>query len=134
MAVTIKLRYIRHSAKKLRPYARLFVGKPLQGSINKSMLMPQDSAQFIYKALLMARAAAESKEFKPEEMIVSMIMADEGPRIKRMRPNARGRSNRYQKHLAHLTLSVDVPKIEPKKIEEKPKTAKKAVAKKGEKK
>lgn len=63
-----------------------------------------------------------------------MIMADEGPRIKRMRPNARGRSNRYQKHLAHLTLSVDVPKIEPKKIEEKPKTAKKAVAKKGEKK
>lgn len=134
MAVTVKLRYIRHSAKKLRPYARFFVGKPLESSINKSMLMPQDSAQFIYKALLMARAAAESKEFKTEEMVVSTIMADEGPRIKRMRPNARGRSNRYQKHLAHLTVSVDMPKAEPNKIEEKPKAAKKAVAKKGEKK
>jgi large subunit ribosomal protein L22 len=129
MSVTVKLRYIRHSAKKLRPYARLFAGKPLESSINKSMLMPQHSAQFIYKALLMARAAAESKEYNPAEMIISKIMADEGPRIKRLRPNARGRSNRYQKHLAHLTVCLDLPKDEPK--EEKTKVAKTARTTKG---
>lgn len=113
MAVTIKLRYLRHSAKKLRPYARFFAGKPLEGAIQKSMVMPQDSAQFIYKALLMARAAAEAKEFKSADLVISSIMANEGPRIKRMRPNARGRSNKYQKHLAHLVVSVDVPKEQP---------------------
>lgn len=108
MAVTIKSRFLRHSAKKLRPYARFFVGKSLNDSINKTMLMPQHSAQFIYKALLMARDSAITKEFKPEELVITELQANDGPKIKRMRPNARGRSNKYEKHIAHLVISVDL--------------------------
>lgn len=115
MGVTVKLRYIRHSAKKLRPYARLFAGTNLEQSINKSMLMPQDSAKFIHKALKMAQAAAVAKEFDSNSLQISTIMADEGPRIKRMRPNAKGRSNKYQKHIAHLTVTVDAESVAPEK-------------------
>lgn len=106
MAVTIKLNYVRHSAKKLRPYTRHFAGKGLEAAIDQSSVMPQDSAKFINKALKMAKAAAEAKEFTAKDMVIKEIMATEGPKIKRMRPNARGRSNSYQKHLAHLVVTV----------------------------
>lgn len=129
MAVTIKLKYVRHSAKKLRPYTRVVSGKNLEVALNETSVMPQDSARFIHKALLMAKAAAVAKEFDSEGLVVSEIMATEGPKIKRMRPNARGRSNSYQKHLAHIVVSVDVAPtikekkakraIKPKKAEEK---------------
>lgn len=107
MAVTIKLRYLRHSARKLNPYARLMLGKKLGDAINETSVMVQDSAKMINKALLMAKAAAEAKEFNSDNLSISEIFATVGPKIKRMRPNARSRSNAYIKHLAHLQVSVD---------------------------
>lgn len=106
MAVTVKLRYVRHSARKLRPVGRLFVGKNLEQAIDTSSLMPQQSAYFFNKAFKMAKAAATAKEFSPEKLVVTTISATEGPRIKRVRPNARGRANAYQKHLAHIAVTV----------------------------
>lgn len=73
----------------------------------------------------MARAAAEAKEFAPASLVVAEILATEGPKIKRMRPNARGRGNSYQKLLAHLTITVAEAKSSP-----KPKKQPKARAKK----
>src|ERR1019366_2969897 len=105
MAITVKLRHLRHSAKKLRPVARLFVGQPLDKAIQATSVMSQDSAQFLHQALLMAQAAATDKELG--NVVVKTINATEGPKIKRVRPNARGRSNAYQKHLAHLVVTVD---------------------------
>lgn len=107
MAVTVRLRYVRHSAKKLRPVLALFRQQPLELAIHKTAVMHQDSARILHQALKSARAAAQAKEFNPEELVISGLFATEGPRIKRMRPNARGRSNKYQKHLAHLTVSVN---------------------------
>lgn len=126
MAVTIKLRYLRHSAKKLRPYARIFKGKNLVAAIDSTSVMSQDSAKYLRKALLMAKASATAKEFEPEKMMISEIFATEGPPIKRMRPNAKGRSNKYQKHLSHLTVSLAEAEIKEKKVVKSRKTSPKA--------
>lgn len=107
MPVTVKLRFIRHSARKLAPVVRMFKGKNLEKSIEETSIMPQHSAMFLNKVFKMAKAAATSKEFNPKKLIVSSITATSGPKIKRMRPNARGRSNAYVKHLAHLIVTVD---------------------------
>ncbi|MBI4948107.1 50S ribosomal protein L22 [Candidatus Berkelbacteria bacterium] len=109
MAVKIKLNYVRHSAKKLRPFARIVKGKTLDNAIDITAVLPNDSARFINKALKMAAASAKDKAFVPGTMIVSEVMATEGPRIKRVRPNARGRANKYQKHIAHLTIALSEP-------------------------
>ncbi len=110
MSVTVKLRYLRHSARKLRPYTRVVAGKSLEDAINQMAVMPQDSAKYIGQALSMAKSAAVAKEFLPENMIVSAISASEGPKVKRVRPNARGRGNAYFKHLAHLLVTLDEKK------------------------
>lgn len=104
--ITVKLNYIRHSAKKLRPITRIMLGKNVDWAINTTAVMPQDSAGFVNKLLKMASAAAAQKELDPKTMVIGAMMATEGPKIKRMRPNARGRSNKYQKHLAHLTITL----------------------------
>lgn len=121
MQVTVKLRYLRHSAKKLRPVGRLLIGKDIEAAINQTAVMSQDSARYLRQALLMAKAAAEQKELNSDSTFVHEIMATEGPKIKRMRPNSRGRSNAYIKHVAHLNVTVS---------DEKKALAKKPVAKK----
>jgi len=127
MAVTVKLRFVRHSARKLMPVARLMQGKNLMEAINATAVMSQDSATQINKALKMAEAAARQKEFDANGLIVAQIFATQGPKIKRHRANARGRANKYEKHLAHLTVTV----AEAPKSEAKP--AKKAVKKAADK-
>ncbi len=119
--VTVKLNYIRHSAKKLRPIARLMLGKNVDWAINTTAVMSQDSAGFVNKLLKMASAAASQKELDPSKMVIGEMMATEGPKIKRMRPNARGRSNKYQKHLAHLTITLKAAPAD-KKAKPAPKT------------
>ena len=125
MAVTVKLKYLRHSARKLEPVAKMFRGKNLERSIEETSLMPQDSATYLNKALKMAKAAATAKEFDADKMIISAISATTGPKIKRIRPNARGRTNRYIKHLAHVQVTVE-------QAPEKPVKAKKVAKKETE--
>ena len=123
MSVTVKLKFVRHSARKLIPVVNMFRGKNLERSIEESSIMPQHSAMFLNKAFKMAKAAAVAKEFNPDKLVISAITATTGPKIKRMRPNARGRSNAYIKHLAHITVTVgEVP-------EKSDKTVKKTIKK-----
>jgi len=116
MSVTVKLNFVRHSARKIQPIARMFRGKSLENSIIESSLMSQDSAYFLNKAFKMAKAAATAKEFDANKLVISAISATTGPKIRRVRPNARGRANAYKKHLAHILVTVNEAKeAEPKK-------------------
>ncbi len=108
MAVKVKLKYVRHSARKLRPVLTTFVGQPLETAIDKTLIMPQDSARLLNKTLHMAASAAAEKQFSANNMVISQLFATDGPKIKRSRANARGRSNRYIKHLAHITVILEV--------------------------
>lgn len=123
MAVTVKLRFVHHSARKLRPVIEMFGGKNLETSIERTSVMPQESAQILNKALKMAKSSAEQKQFSASQMVISEIFATEGPRVKRIRANSRGRTNKYQKKLAHLTVTLveDKSAVQPKMLS-KPKS------------
>lgn len=105
--VQVKLNYVRHSARKLRPVLSSFIGEPLDRAIDKSSIMPQDSARMLNKTLKMAASAAEEKKLEADQMVIAQVFATEGPKIKRSRANSRGRSNRYIKHLAHITVILE---------------------------
>jgi len=114
MSVTIKLNYLRHSPRKLRAVTRLFGGKSLVQALNETAVMPQHSAVYLHKALLMAQNSAKQKEFDTDKMVIKAIMATDGPKIKRMRPTARGRASKYIKHVAHLSVTLEMA---PEKVE-----------------
>jgi len=104
MAITVKLKYLRHSPRKLRPVLGMFAGQNLAQAIVRTGLMSQNSAKALNKVLKSAQAAAEEKQFDPGKMIIAELFATDGPRIKRIRANARGRTNKYVKHVSHLTV------------------------------
>jgi len=112
MSIMVKLNYVRHSARKLRPVTDMFIGTRLEKALNQTLIMPQDSARMVHQTLKMAKGAAEEKQFNSSDMVVTQIFATEGPKIKRSRANSRGRSNRYVKHLAHITVILDENKHE----------------------
>jgi len=121
MAVKVTLKYLRHSNRKLQPVAKQLIGVGLGRAMELTQVSNNDSGRFIFKALKMAEAAAQEKEFSADKMVVTQILSNQGPKIKRARPNARGRSNAYQKHLAHLTIILDQAKEQQ---ETQPKTKK----------
>ena len=108
--VTIRLKYIRHSARKLGPILKQFRGQNLEKSIDKLAVYPQDSARFLRQALKSAKSAAQEKSMDLPNLVLTVASATPGPKLKRIRANARGRTNRYQKHLAHLIVSVATAK------------------------
>lgn len=110
MAVKISLKYLRHSPRKFRPLAKLFVGQKIGDAIHNSSISRNDSTYWINKALKMAESSAKQKEYDPNKMFIKQIRADEGPKIKRVRAGSRSYSNKYQKHLAHLTVILEEEK------------------------
>jgi len=104
---TVKLRYLRHSPRKLRPYFAALRHQPLPEALNKISVVNSDTARFITQLLRSGEAAGKSKELSPDELEISQIYATDGPRIKRVRANARGRANHYEKKMAHLVIELE---------------------------
>jgi len=60
------------------------------------------------KVLISAMAnAQENHGIGPENLQISTIMVDEGPRLKRMQARAMGRGNRIIKKTSHITVVVE---------------------------
>jgi large subunit ribosomal protein L22 len=71
--------------------------------------MPYAAARVVEKNLRAAVANAEQKwQVEPEDLYLSEVYADEGPRYKRFKPRAQGRVYMRTKRTAHLTIIVSV--------------------------
>lgn len=106
MALTVNLKYLRHSPRKLRVYFEAIKGKMLPDAINLTRYVRSDAVGYIHQALKSAQDMAKSREFDPETMVVASLSATDGPRIKRVRANSRGRANHFQKQMAHLAIVI----------------------------
>ena len=67
------------------------------------------AAQPVAKLVASAFANARQKqpELRPEEVIVSRVFANEGPRWKRFRAAAMGRASRILKRTTHITVELE---------------------------
>ena len=119
-----KLHYLRISPRKVRLVADLIRGKPVLEAKNILSFTNKRSAPILLKLLNQAVANTKSQyEVKDEELYISKIAVDEGPRYKRWRPVSRGMAHPIQKKTSHIHIVLDTLKKErPKRIvETKPK-------------
>ena len=101
-------RYVRTSAQKVRLVLNLIRGlsaneaRIVLRSTNKRM------APIVLKVLDSAIANAEnrSNDVDVDRLIVTRTYANEGPRMKRIRPAPMGRAYRYQRRMAHIIVKV----------------------------
>jgi len=115
-----KLRYLRISPRKVRLVADLIRGKPVLEAKNILSFTNKRSAPILLKLLNQAIANTKNQyEVKEEELYISKITVDEGPRYKRWRPVSRGMAHPIQKKTSHIHIVLDTLKKEkPKRIVE----------------
>lgn len=100
-------RYVQISPRKARQVTKLIQGKPVGEVLTTLQFTPKKAAKIVHKVLQSAAANAENNhDMDVDELIVSSAYVDEGPSLKRLRPRARGRADRYERRMSHITVVV----------------------------
>jgi large subunit ribosomal protein L22 len=105
MEVRATQRYVRISPQKVRMIVDAIKGKPAETAINALKFMPQKSAGIVEKIVRSAVANADQNtSIDVDDLIVSNLIVDQGPSMKRFKARARGRGARILKRTAHITV------------------------------
>ncbi len=105
-------RYIRISPQKARLVLELIKGRPVEEAMNTLHFTKKGIAPYLEKLL---RSALENANYLSQEkgldvdldrLYVKTAIANDGPRMKRIRPAPMGRAYRYQRRLAHIAITL----------------------------
>jgi large subunit ribosomal protein L22 len=105
------LRSARISAQKARLVADQVRGLSAERAVNLLKFSDKKAAAMIRKVVESAIANAENNQGADvDELKVTTITVDEGPRMKRIRPRAKGRADRIVKRTSHIIVGVGTGK------------------------
>ncbi len=100
-------KWIRRGPRKARRFVDLIRGRSVADAQAILEVQASAAARDVLKCLKSAIANGESvQSMDPEDMFVARAMVDEGPRMRRMRPRARGRADILTKPSCHITIVV----------------------------
>ncbi len=101
-------KYIMGSPVKMRRVVNSVRGMRAQDALEVLALLPQAAADPIYKTIKSAMGNAEENHHLDEEdLVITEIKVDEGPRLRRARYGARGRFKPIKKRLSHITVVLE---------------------------
>lgn len=108
MAVTVHLRQLRISPRKVRLVTDVIRGKEVGEALEQLEYIPKRSSLPIIKLLKSGISAAEH-DFKmnKNDLYISKIFVLEGPILKRGMPRAMGRSFPISKRTSYITIELD---------------------------
>lgn len=108
MKVQAKTSYLSISPQKIRLVCDQVRGMGATQAVTVLGFMPQKGAEFVQKTLKSAIANAENNyDLNPDNLVVETIYAGDGPRLKRMKAGARGRSKPRVKRTSHLMIVLN---------------------------
>ena len=108
MVVTAKLRYLRIAPRKVRLVADLLRGKSVEEAQNILNFTQKRVALPILKLLKQGISNAKNNfQMEEKNLYISKVLVDEGPKLKRVRPRARGHADEIQKKTSHINLVLE---------------------------
>lgn len=105
-------RFQRVSPQKARLVLELIKGRGIEEALNTAAFTKKRIAPVIHKLLTSAVdnakyvAGEQGIDLDVDNLYVKQAVANDGPRMKRIRPAPMGRAYRYQRRLTHIVLSV----------------------------
>ena len=105
-------RFQRVSPQKARLVLELIKGRGVQEALDAAAFARKRIAPVVHKLLTSAIdnakyvAGEEGIDLDVDNLYVKSAVANDGPRMKRIRPAPMGRAYRYQRRLTHIILSV----------------------------
>ena len=112
MEFRAEARYMRVSPQKARLVLDLIKGRRVEDALNTLTFTKKRVAEPIHKLL---RSAVENANYLSQEkgldvdvdnLFVMRAVANDGPRMKRIRPAPMGRAYRYQRRMAHIEIAL----------------------------
>ena len=112
MEFRAEARYMRVSPQKARLVLDLIKGRRVEDALNTLTFTKKRVAEPIHKLL---RSAVENANYLSQEkgidvdvdnLFVLRAVANDGPRMKRIRPAPMGRAYRYQRRMAHIEIAL----------------------------
>jgi large subunit ribosomal protein L22 len=109
---TAQARFQRVSPQKARLVLNLIKGQSVEQALNTVAFTKKGVAPMVEKVL---RSALQNANYLSQEqgldvdvdkLYVKSAIANDGPRMKRIRPAPMGRAYRYQRRLSHILISV----------------------------
>jgi large subunit ribosomal protein L22 len=102
-------KYIRMSPHKIRRVIDQVRGRSYQEALMILEFLPYDAGGPIWQVIHSAAANAKHNYgLDKKKLIVETIFADEGPKLKRIRPRAQGRAFKILKPTCHITVILKV--------------------------
>jgi large subunit ribosomal protein L22 len=100
-------KFVRIGPRKVRRYLPLVRGKHVEEALAALAIQSSPSTETLRKCIASAAAnAEENHDMSADELWVSEARVDEGFRIPRLKPRARGRADRIHKPTCHITIVV----------------------------
>ena len=110
MEFRAEMRYLRVSPQKARLVLELIKGRKVEEARNTLLFTKKRVAAHVGKLLQSALdnanflSAEKNLDVDLDNLYVKNAIANEGPRMKRIRPAPQGRAFRYQRRIAHIIL------------------------------
>ena len=112
MEFRAEARFVRLSPQKARLVLALIKGRQVEDAINTLTFTNKGAAPLIQKVL---RSALENANYLSQEkgldvdvdrLVVLRAVANDGPRLKRIRPAPMGRAFRYVRRISHIEIAL----------------------------
>lgn len=100
-------KYIRISPHKVRRVLNQIRGRSYKDALMILEFLPYKAGGPIWQIVHSVAANAKNNyQMDKKKLIINEIYADEGPKLKRIRPRAQGRAYKILKPTCHITISV----------------------------
>ena len=100
-------RYADVSARKVRPFATLIRGRPVDEALELLRFLPNKSARLLEQALKSALGNAEDRgATNIDDLVVIESCVDGGPIMKRIMPRARGTAYPIKRRMCHIRVAL----------------------------
>ena len=107
MSISVKAvaKYIRMSPHKVRRVIDQIRGRSYQEALMILEFLPYNAGSPVWQVIHSAAANANNNYgLDKKKLIIDTIFANEGPKLKRIRPRAQGRAYKILKPTCHITV------------------------------
>ncbi|MDD4894291.1 MAG: 50S ribosomal protein L22 [Candidatus Omnitrophica bacterium] len=108
MIAKAEAKFLRISPVKARQVVDLIRHKNVLAAAAILANLNKGPCAFLKKILKQAVANAKVKGFNPEQLYISKLVCNEGPRWKRFKAAAFGRAAPIKKRTSHISIELDI--------------------------
>ena len=106
-SVRAEAKYIRMSPHKVRRVLDQIRGRSYREALMILEFLPYDAGGPVWQIVHSVAANAKNNfDLDKKKLIIDQVYADEGPKLKRIRPRAQGRAYQILKPTCHITIVV----------------------------